>query len=623
VPVHAMAASPDGSWLATAGNDDLVRVWDPVTGTRRHTLIGHTKPVWAMAGAPDGSWLATAGHDATVRVWDLTGRRPRMTQTLPGRAVSCPLVRLGPDGPWLATSDDDGTVRIWEPATGRQLHSTAKHAGTVQAAAPDWTWTVTIDPDTAHAEMVRVWDTATGTLRHTLPTPAESPWEAATTARLGIRPRVQVALAPDGSWLATGGRDDNVRIWDAHTAELRLTVPGHCGQVIDVAPDGAWLATFNFGWIRLWDTTTGEQWRSLTGPTGWGADDLRWGPVVAAVSADGSMLATAGNHRVQIWDLAVARHIPPPAYRFVSLAAPLDGSWLAATGLGSDGTVQIWDDATRPPRQFTTIRASRAMLTLTAPADRSCLAANEYSQAARILDPVSGDVLHSITGQLGHVRVIAPNASWLATSSQDQSTIRIWDPATGTCRHTVTRHPGEVTAGPGDVMVTAVMAAAPDGSWLAIAGLEGMINVWDPTTGALRRTLTGHTQRVWQMAVAPDGSRLATADIGDHPTVRVWDVASGELRHALTGHAGPVMAIAAAPDGTWLAVADAGRGSVVIWDVGTGAPRHTLTGHEGIIGAMPPPRTGPSSRSPRSRPRCAFGTPAAAPPWRRSAWTLT
>jgi|SRR4051812_23575906 len=130
-----MAASPDGSWLATAGNDDLVRVWDPVTGTRRHTLIGHTKPVWAMAGAPDGSWLATAGHDATVRVWDLTGRRPRMTQTLPGRAVSCPLVRLGPDGPWLATSDDDGTVRIWEPATGRQLHSTAKHAGTVQAAA--------------------------------------------------------------------------------------------------------------------------------------------------------------------------------------------------------------------------------------------------------------------------------------------------------------------------------------------------------------------------------------------------------------------------------------------------------------------------------------------------------
>jgi WD40 repeat protein len=47
-----------------------VRIWDPVTGTQRHTLTGHTDSVQAVAIAPDGTWLATAGDDHTTRIWD-------------------------------------------------------------------------------------------------------------------------------------------------------------------------------------------------------------------------------------------------------------------------------------------------------------------------------------------------------------------------------------------------------------------------------------------------------------------------------------------------------------------------------------------------------------------------
>jgi WD40 repeat protein len=47
---------PDSSWLATAGDyDGTVRIWDPVTGTQRHTLTGHTDAVAAVAIAPDGT----------------------------------------------------------------------------------------------------------------------------------------------------------------------------------------------------------------------------------------------------------------------------------------------------------------------------------------------------------------------------------------------------------------------------------------------------------------------------------------------------------------------------------------------------------------------------------------
>ncbi len=71
--VQSFVVAPDGSWLAST-SDQEVRIWDPISGTARHTLTGHTSGVSALGAIPDGSWLASADTGGELRIWDpITG----------------------------------------------------------------------------------------------------------------------------------------------------------------------------------------------------------------------------------------------------------------------------------------------------------------------------------------------------------------------------------------------------------------------------------------------------------------------------------------------------------------------------------------------------------------------
>ena len=68
--VCGTAKTVSASWLASAGFDGEVRIWNTISGTARHTLTGHTPEVRALAAAPAGSWLASASDDRELRIWN-------------------------------------------------------------------------------------------------------------------------------------------------------------------------------------------------------------------------------------------------------------------------------------------------------------------------------------------------------------------------------------------------------------------------------------------------------------------------------------------------------------------------------------------------------------------------
>lgn len=114
---------------------------------------------------------------------------------------------------------------------------------------------------------------------------------------------------------------------------------------------------------------------------------------------------------------------------------------------------------------------------------------------------------------------------------------------------------------------------SPDGSTLATASKDGTARLWDVATGKMRQIFAGHSSEVTCVAFSPDGEYLATGS--EDRQVLIWDTASGAQLFALRGHTEHVLALAFSPDGRILA--SGGRGNCVrLWDLDSRSLVRTL-----------------------------------------------
>ena len=125
---------------------------------------------------------------------------------------------------------------------------------------------------------------------------------------------------------------------------------------------------------------------------------------------------------------------------------------------------------------------------------------------------------------------------------------------------------------------------SPDGKYLASAGSDRMVMVWNPQTGDQVKVLSGHEQRINALAFSPKDSNLLVSASLDG-SVRIWNVAEGKALNMLFGQQGPVYGMAVSPDGNL--IASGGRDpKIIIWNFQTGEKIKELTGLGGQINVL-------------------------------------
>ncbi len=519
--VRSISFSPDGQTLATASDDNTIKLWNLETGGEIRTLRGHDRGVRSVSFSPDGQTLATASDDNTIKLWNLeTGEEIRTLQeqdeevrsvsfspdgqtiasasgntiqlwsrtgtllkTITGYNRPVLSVNFSPDGQMLAASSEDGTIQFWN-LNGTSLAKLYEGNVVYQVKfSPDGQTIASVGGDT----MVKLWN-LDGTLLQMFKGHQDGVYD--------------ISFSPNGQTIASASADGTIRVWQRHGISLQRFY-AHRGNVYDAtfSPDGQLMASGGADNVVKLSRADGTPLKTLEGHTGLIHS--------VAFSPDNQILASASwDGTVKLWtrDGTLIDTLKGHTGRVYGVMFSPDGEMLVTSS--GDGTIKTWG---RDGNLLKTLRGHT-------------------------------DVVHNVS--------FSPNGKLMVSASHDK-TVRLWS-RDGLMIEILQGHTNWVHA----------VAFSPDGQTIASASHDRTVKLWN-LDGTLRDTLSGHTDKVKSVTFSPDGQMVASSS--EDRTLRLWRT-DGTPIAILRGHGDTIHGLNFSPDGNTLSSAS-NDNTVILWNL--------------------------------------------------------
>ncbi|MBI3204229.1 MAG: WD40 repeat domain-containing protein [Myxococcales bacterium] len=566
--VWSVAFHPNGRLLATGGFDHTLCLWS-VDGGLIAQLTGHHEALKRVAWSADGKTLVSVARDSQVIVWDLARFVPRRVIDHPafdvaissdgkrvfvvgpktevtvydsssGKLVAVAgtpndegrqllSVTLSEDDQTLLTGGLDGSFHVWD---AKKLRVRAKVPGRVKGGAFSADGRLALSTE----DGVVLADRQSGGVLKRL-APVASPGKphfsrdgrrlfvgsgtnvvvidadtGKTLRKFPVGILESMGASPDGSLVATGNDDAQVRVWSADTGAPVRGLGSPWGEVTAAAfdPKGEHIATAAAGWVDVWHASSGkivQRFRAKqreVGPPTW--------------SPDGALLSASVAHGVvSVWD----------ATRGVTLGqigAPSRDDWTARVAFAPDsrrvamlhaGRLSLWDrDRQKTVKAVATGVTFAANVAWSGP-----VIAIGGSGGVELYDAASLKLLRTLDPQR-RVEALAFSSDGKTLISTASQSISLWEVGSGRLLHQIEGR-----------TLHADPALSPDGTQVAFPNLQRGVSLW--RGGAPVEVLRG-SSAIRQLRFSPDGKHLAVAS--DDSLIRVIEVASGKLERSLSGH---------------------------------------------------------------------------------------
>jgi WD40 repeat protein len=280
--INAVAIAPDGKTLASASDDQTVRIWEVETGRELAVLRGHEKFVKAVAYHPTvATRLASAGRDRNIQIWDVANIPP--IHTLVGHQHQVNALAFSPDGQTLASGSADKTIKLWSIEATETPMTLNGHTLAVNAIAFSPTHSILVSASADST--LKVWS-----LTQFQPIQTLTLHTAAVNA---------IAFSSSGKVLATAGGDRVIHLWDTSSWGLIRTLPGHPWSISALSFSMDENVLFSGSWdqtVKIWDVSSGQELTVLAGHT----DSV----YCLAIAPDGDVIATGSRDKtIKLWKL--------------------------------------------------------------------------------------------------------------------------------------------------------------------------------------------------------------------------------------------------------------------------------------------------------------------------------